>query len=142
MLALLKLVPGISQFLQWAGDIGIKLYSAKLSAEGAHEAKTVEIAIRQIALDETEARLNAQAKTEIRGRWYAPENLMFYLIVFPYWFMVITVDYLISPMFGWGHVTLPLRGDTAKVMMIVVAFWFGKRMVGDISTTVAQIFKK
>lgn len=139
---LLKLIPGVSYILEWIGNTGIKLYSAKLQADGAHENKVTELALREIQLDETEARLNKESKTEIRGRWYAPENLMFYFVAFPYWFIAITVDYVLAPLFEWEHITLPLKGDTAKAMMMIMAFWFGQRAITSVASVIAGAFGK
>lgn len=138
----LKFIPGVSQFIQWAGNIGIQLYSAKLSAVGTHEAKIVELAARELALDETEARLNADAKSQIRDRWYAPENLMFYLVALPYWFKAITVDNVIGEIFDLGWTTPHLQGDTAKAMTMILVFWFGKRGIENVATILGATFGK
>src|SRR6266403_116852 len=139
MLSLLRFIPGISRLLQWAGNIGIKLYSAKLAADGAHEAKVVELAARELQLDETEARLNAQAKSEIRHIWYAPENLFGYIGV-AYWGKVIFIDYVIISLihdltgFDLSFVTLPLKGSTATAMTMIMTFWLGKRGIENVAT--------
>lgn len=136
----LTLIPGVMQFITWAGNIGVKLYGEKLAAAGSHEAKVVELAARELRLDEVEARLNANAKTEIRGRWYAPENLMFYLIVLPYWFKAVTVDNVIGSIFELGLATPILKGDTAKMMALVLAFWFGQRTFNTVAGIIGAAF--
>ncbi len=142
MLELLKFIPGVSRLLTWAGNIGIKLYSAKLAADGAHEAKIVELATREMALDETEARLNAQAKSEIRGHWYEPENAMFYFVALPYWLKSITIDNVIGSIWELGWSTPALHGETAETMMMIMVFWFGKRGIVDIAKVISAAFGK
>lgn len=141
-LKLLQLIPGISSLIQWAGNIAINLYSAKLSATGAHEAKVVELAARELQLDDTEARLNAQAKSQIRDKWYAPENLMFYCVALPYWFKAVTVDNVIGSIWELGLSTPVLHGDTATAMTMVMVFWFGKRGVENVASILSAAFGK
>lgn len=139
---LLKFIPGVSQLLEWIGNTGVKLYSAKLSAEGAHENKVAELALREIQLDETEARLNAQAKSEIRGRWYAPENMMFYFVALPYYFKAITLDNVLGSIWEMGWTTPGLKGDTATAMAMIMAFWFGQRAITSVASVIAGAFGK
>lgn len=117
-------------------------YTEKLKASGQHDNKVVELAAREMQLDATEARLNAQAKSEIRDRWYAPENLFAYTIALPYWFTVITLDYLIFPMLGIEHATGPLKGDTAVAMTMIMTFWLGKRALTSVASIIAGAFGK
>jgi len=139
---LLSFIPGISTLLQYLGNTADKLYDAKLAAEGSHEAKSADLLARELRLDEVEARLNAQAKAEIRGRWYAPENLMFYFVALPYWFKAITVDNVLSQIFDLGWTTPHLQGATAQTMTLVMAFWFGQRGVQNVAAIIAQAFGK
>lgn len=141
MLELLKLIPGISSLLQWAGNIGIKLYSAKLAAEGAHDAKVVELAARELQLDEMEARLNAQSKSEIRHIWWAPENLFGYIAV-TYWLKVITFDIVLGSIFDIGWSTPFLQGNTAVGMNMIMTFWLGKRGVENVASILGAAFGK
>lgn len=141
-LSALKFIPGVASFLQWAGGVGVQLYSAKLSAEGAHDAKVVELAARELQLDDTEARLNAQAKAMIRDKWYAPENVMFYFVALPYWLKAITVDNVIGSIWHMGFSTPGLHGNTAQTMMMVMVFWFGKRGIENVSSIIGAAFGK
>lgn len=140
--AFLALIPGISSLLTWAGNIGIKLYDAKLTAIGSHEAKIVELAAREMAVDETEARLNAQEKANILGKWYAPENLFAYFVAFPYWFKAITVDNVLGSVFDIGWSTPALHGETAKIMGMIMVFWFGKRSLTSVASIIGAAFGK
>lgn len=121
---------------------GISLYREKLQSVNSHEAKEADLAARWMELDAREARLNADTKRDILGHWYAPENLFAYFIAFPYWFVVITVDFLISPALGFEHATGPLKGETAAVMAMIMAFWFGKRAVTSVASIIAGAFGK
>jgi hypothetical protein len=121
---------------------GLDAYKLKLDSTNNHEAKVTELAVKQMELDGQEARLNNERKSRIDGKWYAPENLSFYLIGFPYWFTAITVDYLLAPAFGYEHVTLPLKGETAVIMGMIMAFWLGKRTITSVATVIADAFGK
>ena len=117
-------------------------YKLKLDSTNSHEAKVTELAVKEMELDGLEARLNNERKNRIDGKWYAPENLSFYLIGLPYWFIAITVDYLIAPAMGYEHVTLPLKGETAVVMGMIMGFWLGKRTINSVVKTIADAFGK
>lgn len=120
--------------------LALGAYTEKLKAEGHHDAKVVELAKREMELDGQEMRLNADRKRDILGKWHAPENLFAYLIAFPYWFTVITLDFLVFPALGIDHATAPLKGETAAVMAMIMAFWFGKRTFTTIASVIAQAF--
>lgn len=122
--------------------LALGAYTEKLKATGQHENKVVELAAKTLELDAQEARLNAQAKSEIRDRWYAPENLFAYTIALPYWFTVITMDYLIFPALGIEHATGVLQGDTAVAMTMIMTFWLGKRAVTSVASIIAGAFGK
>lgn len=133
---LLKLVLGP------ALDTLVKWRQAELAAKGQHENHVEAIALKTLELDAREAELNNQAKSQIRGKWYEPENLFAYGIAFPYWFTAVTIDFVIAPALGYEHVTLPLKGETAVTMGMIMGFWFGKRMITSIGGVIAQAFAK
>lgn len=120
----------------------LKGYVEKLKATGQHENKVVELAARQMELDMQEARLNNDRKKDILGVWYAPENLFAYFIAFPYWFVVITMDFLIFPALDIKHAVLPLQGDTAVAMTMIMTFWLGKRAITGVASIIAGAFGK
>lgn len=122
--------------------LALGAYTEKLKASGEHDNKVVELAAREIELDATEARLNAQAKSEIRDRWYAPENLFAYAIALPYYFTVITLDYIVFPALGIEHVTGALKGETAQAMAMIMTFWLGKRALTSVASIIAGAFGK
>ena len=118
----------------------VKWRQTELAAKGSREKIVENLALRSLELDAQEARLNGERKGQILGKWHAPENLFAYLIAFPYWFTVITLDFLIFPAMGIEHATAPLKGETAAVMAMIMAFWFGKRTIGAIGDIVARVF--
>lgn len=120
----------------------LKGYVEKLKANGQHENKIVELASREMELDGQEARLNAQSKSEIRDRWYAPENLFAYTIALPYYFTVITLDYIVFPALGIEHATGALKGETAQAMAMIMTFWLGKRALTSVASIIASAFGK
>lgn len=122
--------------------LALGAYTEKLKANGQHDNKVVELAAREMQLDGQEARLNAQSKSEIRDRWYAPENLFAYTIALPYWFTVITMDFLVFPALGIEHATAPLHGDTAVAMTMIMTFWLGKRALTSVASIIAGAFGK
>lgn len=138
--AVLSLIPGISAVMQMLGNTAIKMYGQKLAAAGSHESKIVELAARELQLDEMEARLNADTKARILGKWYAPENLFAYFIAFPYWFKAVTLDNVIGSIWELGWRTPVLHGATADIMMMVMVFWFGKRSITSVATILADAF--
>lgn len=144
---LLRLIPGVGSLLDWVGNTALKLYSAKLSADGAHEAKIADLAAREIDLEGKEAALNLQAKAQIRGRWWAPENLFGYIAV-TYWAKVITLDFVLASLlrdFGLGDpqwTTGSLKGATATAMAQIMMFWLGARGVQNVASIVAGAFGK
>lgn len=126
MLALLSSLPVVGSIINAIGNFGVKLYDAKLQAQGTHEAKVVELAKREIDLDETEARLNSQAKAQIRGIWYAPENLFGYIMV-SYYGSAILLDSVIAPKLGFSWFTPRLTGETLEASKQIMLFWLGAR---------------
>lgn len=140
MLSFFASLPVIGSIINALGNFGVKLYNAKLAAEGSHEAKEVEVVARAIQLDALEARLNAQAKSEIRHIWYAPENILFYFVALPYWFKAVTVDNVIGSIWDIGWSTPILHGDTAEAMTMIMVFWFGKRGIENVATVLGAAF--
>lgn len=138
---LINLIPGLSTLVQWIGGFAVQLYSAKLAAVGTHEAKAVELAAREMRLDEVEARLNANAKTEIRHIWWAPENLFGFIAV-TYWLKVITFDIVLGSIFDLHWATPFLKGATQDGMNLIMTFWLGKRGVENVASIIGAAFGK
>lgn len=122
--------------------LALGAYTKKLESTGLHEEKVLELASRTLQLDALEARLNAQAKRDILGRWYAPENLFAYFIAFPYWFKAVTMDNVIGSIWELGWATPALHGATAEIMMMIMVFWFGKRSITSVAQIIAEAFGK
>lgn len=139
---LLKLIPGATALAGSLGGLLLKAYTARLDSQNSRDAKLAELAAKEIALDQRQAELDNAAKQQIRGRWWEPENLAFYLIAFPYFFKAITIDNTLRSVIGSQLFTPPLSGDTAKALMMIMVFWFGKRAIGDAVTKLAGLFKR
>lgn len=139
MLTFLSSLPLIGSILSAISNFGLKMYDAKLAADGARDAKVVELGARQIQLDALEARLNAQAKSEIRHIWWAPENLFAYIAV-TYYLKVITVDNVLGSVFDLGWHTPFLTGATNDAMNMIMVFWLGKRGVENVASIISAVF--
>lgn len=122
--------------------LGLNIYKEKLKSLGDQANREERIALKTIELDQQEARLNADRKRDILGKWHAPENLFAYFIAFPYWFTVITLDFLIFPALGIDHATAPLKGETSAIMTMIMTFWFGKRTINTVANIIASAFGK
>lgn len=122
--------------------LGLGLYKEKLAGQNNHEKIVESLAIRSMELDQQEARLNNDRKNSILGAWYAPENLFAYFIALPYWFVAITMDYVVFPALDIEHATGALKGDTALAMTMIMTFWLGKRAVTSVATIIAGAFGK
>lgn len=123
-------------------DSLVKWRKAELEAKGSHEKIEENLAIESLRADQAEARLNNEQKARILGKWYAPENLFVYLIALPYYFVAITMDYLVFPALNISHITLPLRGETAAAMSMIMVFWLGKRTVNTVAQIIADALGK
>lgn len=128
----LALGPVLGLLLKWRKQ--------ELEARGSRDKIAENLAVKSMELDMQEARLNADRKRDILGKWHAPENLFAYFIAFPYWFTVITLDFIIFPALEIEHAVDPLKGDTAAVMMMIMTFWFGKRALTSVASIIAQAF--
>lgn len=122
--------------------LGLGLYKEKLAGTNNHEKIVENLAIRSMELDQREARLNNDRKSDINGKWYVPENLFAYTIALPYWFTAITMDFLVFPALGIEHATNPLKGDTAVAMTMIMTFWLGKRALTGVASIIAGAFGK
>lgn len=124
-------IPGLTSLLRWLGGVALQLYSAKLAADGSHEQKVADLAAKELDLAGQEDRLNAQAKGQIRGRWYEPESLAFYFVAFPYLLKAVTWDNIIGSFLQyqpkWLFFTRPVEGDTATMLVLIMTFWLGGR---------------
>jgi hypothetical protein len=118
----------------------LKGYGMKLEAQGSHEAKVVELTQKAVDLEIREKEINRDLKGQIRDRWYAPENLMAYLILIPYWAKVITLDNTIGSFLDYPWSTNALRGETAEFMAILTAFWLGAKTVKSVASILGAAF--
>lgn len=135
---------------KWLGSLitgkllqgALDAYRIKKEFDNSHEQREVELTTRSLELDAIEARLNNDRKANILDKWHAPENLFAYFIAFPYWFTVITLDFLVFPALGIDHATGALKGETATIMAMIMTFWFGKRTINTVANIIASAFGK
>lgn len=120
---------------------GLSAYSAKLNSTDAHEAKTVQLVAKELDLQGMEARLNAQQKALILGRWYAIENLLGYIMV-SYYGKAIFVDNVLGSIFDVQWATPALTGATADAAAIIMTFWMGTRGIQTVASIIGAAFGK
>lgn len=115
----------------------------KLDAAGSHEARTAELAKRELDLDQREAELNSDVlKAEIdRGSWFqrAPRPVM-----------GLSAAILVAKILVWdlalgqwtnGH-TDKLSDQALWLLTTIVIAYFGARSVETIASKIAGIWKK
>lgn len=126
----------LTMILSWAGSLlggpfakaAVDAYKAKLDATNSADARTVELAARELALEQREAELRAQIKIDAHGRWHAIENLFAYVLL-----VYFAKIYLWDAAFHLGS-TDAVRGDAAQWASLVIMFWFGKRGLENVAS--------
>lgn len=124
-LASLLVKTGIAAF----GDSFFKPYLQHLTDEGKIAA---DLAKQELDLQKREAELSTQLRIAQIGRWYEPEHLFSYVLVF-YFSKVVVWDIMLD----LGS-TPPLRGSIAEWAGMIMLALFGKRGIEN----VARILRK
>ena len=125
----------LTTILSWAGSLlggpfakaAVDAYKAKLDATNSADARTVELAARELALEQREEELRAQIKIDAHGRWHAIENLFAYVLL-----VYFAKVYIWDAAFHLGS-TDAVRGDAAQWASLVIMFWFGKRGIENVA---------
>ncbi len=125
------LSPLIMPILNLFGGTLIDAYKTKLTAENTKEKIEAELAAKSIALSAREAELATQIKVATIGRWYEPEHLFAFIMVF-YIGKVMIYDAAL----GLGS-TDPVKGAVGEWAGMIMMFWMGSRGV----QSVARILK-
>lgn len=120
---------------------GLSAYSARLNSTDLHEQKTLELAARELDIQGQEARLNAQEKVLILGRWYAIENLLGYIMV-AYYGKAIFFDNVLGSIFDVQWSTPALTGATADAAALIMTFWMGTRGIQTVASIIGAAFGK
>lgn len=113
----------------------ISAYKAKLEAGNTQDRMAVELAERELQVQQRESELQADYKRQLIGHWYEPANLAAYVFVF-YFAKVVVFD----TMLGLGT-TPAIKGNVGEWMGLVAAFLFGKRGVENLGMTIASVFR-
>lgn len=113
----------------------IKAYQAKLTATNTSEHIAADLAARELMVQDTEAKVQAQLKIAEIGRWYEPEKLFAYIMVI-YFGKIVLWD----KVFGHitGGTTDAILGDGATWAGMIFTFYLGKRGIEN----VARIIKR
>lgn len=125
------LAPLLMPILNLFGGTLIDAYKTKLTAENTKEKIEAELASKAINLAQREQELATQIKIATIGKWYEPEHLFAYIMVF-YIGKVMIYDAAL----GLGS-TDPVKGDVAGWAAMIMMFWMGSRGV----QSVARILK-
>lgn len=119
-----------------SGAIGA--YKAKLEAGNTQDRMAVELAERELAVQQAERAAQTQVLIAEQGNWITRS-------VRPLWalpFILFTWKIIVwDKLLGWG-VTDPLDEKMWSVFMIMVAAYFGGRSAEKVATTVAGVFKR
>lgn len=107
-------------------------YTAKLKASGDHDKLTVDLAAKEIVIEQRELELQTQLRIAQIGRWYEPEHLFGYILVF-----------FIGKVMIWDaalHMgsTDAVKGTVGDWAGWIMAFYVGKRGIEN----VARILKR
>lgn len=113
-------------------NAAIKAYSAKLAAGNTSEKIAVELAARELAVQQREAEVASDYKRALIGRWYEPTNLFGYVMVI-YFGKIIVWDKVLAL-----GVTDPITGQGAEWAGWIMMFYVGKRGFEN----VARIIRK
>lgn len=125
----------LTTILSWAGSLlggpfakaAVDAYRAKLDASSSADARTAELAARELAIQQKEAELSAQVRIAEIGRWYEPSHLFAYIIVI-YFSKVVIWDKVLA----LGS-TDPLTGDASTWAGMIMAFYLGKRGIENVA---------
>jgi hypothetical protein len=112
----------------------ISAYKAKLSADNTADKIAADLAARELAVQETEAHVQAQLKVAEVGHPWEPEKLFAYIIVI-YFAKIVLWDKVLGSFMGYTtnvFRTDPLTGDAVGWAAMVMAFYFGKRGIENV----------
>ncbi len=113
----------------------IKAYQAKLTSDNAAEKIAADLAVRELAVQDTEVKAQAQLKIAEIGHWYEPEKLFAYIMVI-YFGKIVLWDKVFGHITGGS--TDAITGDGATWAGMVFTFYLGKRGIEN----VARIIKR
>lgn len=118
----------------------INAYKAKLAAGNTADKIAADLAARELAVQETEVKAQAQLKVAEVGHPWEPEKLFAYIIVI-YFAKIVLWDKVVGSFAGYTQNifrTDALTGDAVGWAAMVMAFYFGKRGIENL----ARILKR
>lgn len=110
----------------------LKAYQSKLAATNTTQQIDATLAARELAVQETEIKAQAQLRIAEIGRWYEPDHLASYVFV-AYIAKVVVYDVML----GLGS-TDAIHGSVGDWLGLIAMFLFGKRGAENI----ARILKR
>lgn len=128
----------LSVILSWLGSLiggpfakaAVDAYKAKLDATNSHDARTAELASKELALEQREAELNTQLLVAEQGNWMTRW-------VRPLWalpFVIFTFKVVVhDKVLGLGT-TPALDPAMWNVFMMIVCSYFGGRTIEKVAT--------
>lgn len=127
----------------------INAYKAKLSAGNTTERIAADLAARELNVQNTEVITQAQLKIAEVGHPWEPEKLFAYIIVI-YFAKIVLWDKVLGSFLGQSCYkgvcsvfnTDPLTGDAVGWAAMVMAFYFGKRGVENVTRILARAMNK
>lgn len=111
-------------------------YNAKLKAGNTTDKIGADLAIRELDVQAAEIQAQSALKIAEVGRWYEPEKL-FANVTLVFYSKVLIWDKCL----GWGS-TDPVTGTVAEWAGYVMAFYFGKRGIENVTRIVGNRFGK
>jgi hypothetical protein len=112
----------------------INAYKAKLASDNTADKIAADLAARELAVQETQAKVQAQLRVAEVGHPWEPEKLFAYIIVI-YFAKIVLWDKVIGSFAGYTHNifrTDPLTGEAVGWAAMVMAFYFGKRGIENV----------
>ena len=112
----------------------INAYKAKLASDNTADKIAADLAARELSVQETEERVQAQLKVAEVGHPWEPEKLFAYIIVI-YFAKIVLWDKVLGSFMGYTENifrTDPLTGDAIGWAAMVMAFYFGKRGIENV----------
>jgi hypothetical protein len=111
---------------------GVDVWKAKIQASTDQEKLAVDLAGRELIVQQRELELQTQYRIAELGRWYEPDKLMGYFVAIYFGKLLI-----------WDKVlalgsTDPLAGFASTTANLIVGFYFAKRGIEN----VARIIKR
>ena len=111
---------------------GVDLWKAKIQASTDQDKLAVDLASRELVVQQRELELNTQYRIAEIGRWYEPDKLMAYFVAVYFGKLLIWDKVL-----GLGT-TDPLAGFASTTANLIVGFHFARRGFENIARIITK----